>query len=150
MNQNISIIILITLFYYLAFFFLANKIALNRLFKKTDVEKEYIKYVVAALNINIIAALFVTQDGVMNYFTFMIKEDQSFLTILSLGSIIILINSVLILVSFFLAKLLVKLITSREIIYLLPVLWIAVHISLLKLTNLFYETIITTQSYTIF
>lgn len=150
MNQNISIIILIALFYYLAFFFLANKIALNRLYKNQELVEGYIKYVIVALNLNIIATLFITQDSVMNYFTFMIKEDQSFLTLLSSGSIIILINSVLILVSFFLAKLLVKLITSQKIIYLLPVIWIAVHISLLKLTNLLYETIITTQSYTIF
>ena len=150
MNQNISIIILIALFYYLAFFFLANKIALNRLYKTEELVEDYIKYVIIALNLNIVAALFITQDSVMNYFTFMIKEDQSFLILLSSGSIIILINSVLILVSFFLAKLLVKLISSQKIIYLLPVIWIAVHISLLKLTNLLYETIITTQSYTIF
>lgn len=150
MNQNISIIILIALFYYLAFFFLANKIALNRLFKNEELVEDYIKYVIVALNLNIIAALFITQDSVMNYFTFMIKEDQSFLMLLSSGSIIILINSVLILVSFFLSKLLVKLISSQKIIYLFPVIWIAVHVTLLKLTNLLYETIITTQSYTIF
>jgi hypothetical protein len=150
MNQNISIIILIALFYYLAFFFLANKIALNRLYKNEELVEDYKKYVVIALNFNIIAALFITQDSVMNYFTFMIKEDQSFLTLLSSGSIIILINSVLVLISFFLAKLLVKLITSQKLIYLSPVIWIAVHITLLKLTNLLYETIITTQSYTIF
>ena len=150
MNQNIPIVIFIALFYYLAFFFLANKIALNRLHKKDELEENYIKYVVVALNVNIIAALFIIQDSVMNYFTFMIREDQSFITLLSSGSVIILINSVLVLVSFFIAKLLVKLITSQEIIYLLPVIWIAVHILLLKLTNLLYETIITTQSYTIF
>lgn len=150
MNQNISIIILIALFYYLVFFFLANKIALNRLFKNEELVEDYIKYVIVALNLNIIAALFITQDSVMNYFTFMIKEDQSFLMLLSSGSIIILINSVLILVSFFLSKLLVKLISSQKNIYLFPVIWIAVNVTLLKLTNLLYETIITTQSYTIF
>jgi hypothetical protein len=150
MNQNISIIILIALFYYLAFFFLANKITLNRLQKKEEIVEDYIKYVLLALNINIVAALFITQDSVMNYFTFMIREDHSFVTLLSSGSVIILFNSVLIIASFFLAKLLVQLITAQKIIYLLPLIWMAVHISLLKLTNLFYETIITTQSYTIF
>lgn len=151
MKEQITYTILTALVYYLVLIYVANKIAVSRLAnKEEDRELNYKMYYLIALNFNIIIALFLTQDNIMTYFTFMIKDEGSFLTILTSGSVIILINAVVILMSLFLARLLVKLITSQELVYLLPIVWVTVSLLLLKLINLFYETYINTQSYTIF
>ena len=151
--EPILTITVISLFYYLVFVFAANKIVLRKF--RTKPQEENSKGIIAtfsvlALNINIICALFLTQDPILNYMTYLVNDDFGFLNILSAGSIILMINAALLFISFLLGKFIASLIRTNDLFYMQPVLWITINLILLKLTNLYYEAYISTQSVTIF
>lgn len=145
--------ILIALFYYLIFIFAANKIVLRKFRPKPQQEdKDDLKtiYYILAVNINIICALFLTQDPIMNYMTFLIKDDFGFFNVLAAGSIILLSNAIVLFISYILAEALSNLLRFKDFRFILPILWFTINLILLKLTILYYEAYITTQSVTIF
>lgn len=151
--DSILTITLIALFYYLVFIFAANKIVLRKFRMKSleeDRNQRLSTYFILALNINVICALFLTQDSVMNYMTYLIKDDFRFFNVFTAGSVIIITNAVLIFISYILGSLLTNIIGIKEAFYMHPILWITVNLILLKLTILYYEAYIITQSVTIF
>lgn len=143
---------LIALFYYMVFIFAANKIVLRQFRIKTpkeDTNELVTIYFILAVNINIICSLFLTQDPIMNYMTYLINDDFGFLNVLSAGSIILMTNAASLFISYLLASFLAKIIRVKEFLYMQPILWITVNLILLKLTILYYEAYISTQSITI-
>lgn len=144
---------IIAFLYYIVFIFAANKIVLKK-FKIKMLEENKNEqtniYFILAVNINIICSLFLTQEPVMNYMTYLINDDFGFLNILSAGSIILLINAVLLFISYLLGKFIASILRTNEFLFLQPILWVTINLILLKLTNLYYEAYITTQSVTIF
>lgn len=144
---------LITLFYYLLFIFAANKIVLRKYKPKTKEAgpAEFITiYFVLAVNINIICALFLTQDAIMNYMTFLINDDFGFFNVFASGTIILFANAILLFISNILGSLLSNILKFKDLHFMQPILWITVNLILLKLTILYYEAFINTQSVTIF
>lgn len=144
---------LIALFYYLIFIFIANRIVLRKFKPKPEREvKDDVRtiYYILAVNINIICALFLTQDPVMNYMTFLIKDDFGFFNVLASGSIILFSNAIALFISYILAEALSNLLKFKNFQFMQPILWLTVNLILLKLIILYYEAYITTQSVTIF
>ena len=144
---------LIALFFYLVLIFAANKLILRQFRVKPLVEDKnelIIIYFIFAVNINIICSLFLTQDPLMNYMTYLIKDDFGFLNVLSAGSIILITNAVLLFISYLLASLLSKILRVSEFLFMQPILWVTLNLILLNLTILYYEAYITTHSVTIF
>lgn len=143
---------LITLFYYLALIFAANKIILKK-YTRTKSEESTIgnpsNQMLLAVNLNIIFLLFLTHDSVMNYITYLIGDDSGFFTILSSGSVLILVHGVLLFISFIISKFLSEVIGKNAPSFLHPILWITINLILLKLTFLYYEAYISTKSFTI-
>ena len=144
---------LIALFYYLVFIFVANKIVVRKFKPKSQKEIEHNQntiYYILAVNVNIICGLFLTQDPIMNYMTFLITDDFGFFNVLAVGSIILLSNAAAIFISYILASFLSNVLKFKDVPYMQPILWFTVNLILLKLTILYYEAYITTQSVTIF
>ena len=144
---------LIALFYYLVFIFAANKIVLRKFKPKPPLERKddlNTIYYVLAVNLNIICGLFLTQDPIMNYMTFLIQDDFGFFNVLAAGSIILFSNAVALFISYLLGGALTNLLKFKDFRYMQPILWFTVNLILLKLTILYYEAYITTQSVTIF
>lgn len=145
--------ILIALFYYLVFIFAANKIVHRKFRIKNlaeDSGSQVTIYFILALNINIVCSLFLTQDPIMNYMTYLIQDDFGFLNVLSAGSIILMVNAVCLFISYVLGSFLNNILRVKEFLYMQPILWISVNLILLKLTTLYYEAYISTHSVTIF
>ena len=144
---------LIALFYYLVLIFFANKIILRKFKPRPQLEEKNdinTIYYILAVNLNIICALFLTQDPIMNYMTFLIKDDFGFFNVLAVGSIILLSNAAAIFISYILASFLSNILKFKDFLFIQPILWFTVNLILLKLTILYYEAYITTQSVTIF
>lgn len=149
MNTEILYILTATLFYYLVFIALVNKFAIRKWLEIDNDSSKTINYNLLALNLNIVILVFVSYDNLLNYFTFIAREDNSFLGILASGTIIIFFNSIVLLMSYLLSLFLKKIITTEKIIYLIPILWVTLNLILTKIINLYYETIISAQNFTI-
>ncbi|SMC53769.1 hypothetical protein [Cellulophaga tyrosinoxydans] len=143
---------LITMFYYLALIFAANKIMLKK-YNKTNTEDsteaKQSNHMLLAVNLNIIFLLFLTHDSVMNYITYLIGDESGFFTILSSGSLLILVHGILLFISYIISKFLYNIIGKNAPSFLHPILWITINLILLKLTFLYYEAYISTQGFTI-
>jgi hypothetical protein len=144
---------LVTLLYYLALIFAANKIVIKK-FKLTNSEADTIGtlsiQMLLAVNINIICLLFLTHEAVMNYMTYLIGDDSSFFKVISSGSVFILVYTVLLILSYVISNFLRGLIGKNSPTFLRPLLWITINLILIKLTQLYYEAYISTQSFAIF
>ncbi|MCM4150014.1 hypothetical protein DHD05_00280 [Arenibacter sp. N53] len=143
---------IITLFYYIVLIFAANKIVLKK-HKQVNPEEDNIvnlsNQMLFAVNLNIIFLLFLTHDSVMNYVTYLIGDESGFFNIFSSGSVLILVYGAMLFISFYISKLLSGAIGKNAPSFLLPILWITINLILLKLTSLYYEAYISTQSFTI-
>ena len=141
---------IITLFYYIVLIFAVNKIVLKK-YKQVNPEEDNIvnlsNLMLFAVNLNIIFLLFLTHDSVMNYVTYLIGDE--FFNIFSSGSVLILVYGAMLFISFYISKLLSGAIGKNAPSFLLPILWITINLILLKITSLYYEAYISTQSFTI-
>ena len=141
---------IITLFYYIVLIFAVNKIVLKK-YKQVNPEEDNIvnlsNLMLFAVNLNIIFLLFLTHDSVMNYVTYLIGDG--FFNIFSSGSVLILVYGAMLFISFYISKLLSGAIGKNAPSFLLPILWITINLILLKITSLYYEAYISTQSFTI-
>tara|TARA_R110002020_G_scaffold312101_1_gene527571 strand:- start:1375 stop:1833 length:459 start_codon:yes stop_codon:yes gene_type:complete len=143
---------LVALFYYLVLIFTTNKWIIKKI-KNPSVHEGNTSsmptHMILALNINIICSLFIIHDHVMNYVTFLIGDNTSFFHFMSAGAVIILLNFAALSISFLVSKLFAGSGGDDTPVYFRPILWITIDLLLLKLTTLYYEAYLSTQSFTI-
>ena len=152
-TNNFIILMTFVLFFFIITTILLNWLLLYRGFKRKEMGNEEINTLLPTLiagNLSLFISLFIIFKSLINYITYNIGESTTLLNIFSVSSIVLIINSFTLFVSYFLTQFVVNVFIKIDSLLFKAILWVLVNSILIFILNELYVQISSSNTFTIY
>lgn len=152
-STNYSITLLFILLFYIVLLIVLNRAVLYKGLKIFKLEEEDLKLKLPLLiagNVSVTISLFILAKSFVNFITYQTNNKDNLLTLFGICSIVLVINVLLLLVSYVLSKLICNVFIKLNNSWLLAIVWLTVSTLLIILTSELYNQITSTNAFTIY
>ena len=152
-SSNFLIMLLFILLFYLVLLIVMNRTILYKGTKVFKLEEEDVKLKLPLLiagNISVIISLFILAKPFINFITYQTNNKENLFFAFGICSIVLVVNIVLLLVSYILSKLLCKVFIKLNNSWLQAVLWLSICTLMIILASELYNQITSTNAFTIY
>lgn len=152
-TNNFIILMTFVLFFFIITTILLNWLLLYRGFKRKEMGNEEINTLLPTLiagNLSLFISLFIIFKSLINYITYNIGESTTLLNMFSVSSIVLIINSFTLFVSYFLTQFVVNVFIKIDSLLFKAILWVLVNSILIFILNELYVQISSSNTFTIY
>ncbi len=152
-SSNFLIMLLFILLFYLVLLIVLNRAILYKGIKLFKLEEEDLKLnlpLLIAGNLSVTISLLILAKPFVNFITYQTNNNDNLLTVFGICSIVLVVNVVLLLVSYVLSKLICNVFIKLNNSWLHAVVWLTISTLLIILTSELYNQITSTNAFTIY